>query len=162
MGCFDGNLGSTPWLGEQRLEAWIISHQLLWIKVRYTIMVRALKFSPSALFQGKIMWKVQTGERAPFWCPYLYFQDLVEMLYASHCCSPIQGVLPRSPSQHPIDWTVYHTPYVYMSIDGCIKSMNQFSNICCVYPVNNQILFFDVHDSHFNNRDLTKIQSKNI
>ena len=29
------------------------------------------------LFQGEIMWKVQTGERAPLWFPYLYFQDLV-------------------------------------------------------------------------------------
>ena len=49
-----------------------------------------------------------------------------------------------------------------MDRDGWLKSMTQFSNICSASPVNNQILFFDVHDSHFDNRALTQMQSKNI
>ena len=40
--------------------------------------------------------------------------------------------------------------------------MSQFSNICGASPVNNQILFFDGHDSHFNDRALTQMQRKNI
>ena len=40
--------------------------------------------------------------------------------------------------------------------------MTQLSNICGASPVNNQILFFDGHDSHFGNRALTQMQSKNI
>ena len=49
-----------------------------------------------------------------------------------------------------------------MDRDGWLKAMIQFYNICRASPVNNQILFFDGHDSHFDNRDLTQIQSKNI
>ena len=40
--------------------------------------------------------------------------------------------------------------------------MTQFSNICGTSPINNQILFFDGHDSHFEDRALTQMQSKNI
>ena len=40
--------------------------------------------------------------------------------------------------------------------------MTQFSNICGASPVNNHILFFDGHDSHFDDRALTHMQSKNI
>ena len=40
--------------------------------------------------------------------------------------------------------------------------MTQCSNICGAYPVNNQILLFDGHDSHFDNIYLIKTQSKNI
>ena len=40
--------------------------------------------------------------------------------------------------------------------------MTQFSNICGAYPVNNQILFYDGHDSRFDDRALTQMQSKNI
>ena len=40
--------------------------------------------------------------------------------------------------------------------------MTQFSNICGASPVNNQILFFDGHDSQFDDFALTQIQRKNI
>ena len=46
--------------------------------------------------------------------------------------------------------------------DGWLKAMTQFSNICSASPVNNQILFFNGHDSHFDGRVLTQMQSKNI
>ena len=62
----------------------------------------------------------------------------------------------------PLDWTVHHTSYGYMDRDGWLKAMTQFSNICGASPVNNQILFFDGHDSHFDDRSLTQMQSKNI
>ena len=50
MGCCDEYIGSTPWIGEQKWEAWSIDHQILWIQVRYTRMVWILQFAPSTLF----------------------------------------------------------------------------------------------------------------
>ena len=49
-----------------------------------------------------------------------------------------------------------------MDRDRWLKTMTQFSNICGASPVKNQILFFDGHDSHFDDRALTHMQSKNI
>ena len=40
--------------------------------------------------------------------------------------------------------------------------MTQFPNICSASPVNNQILLFDGHDSHFDNHALTQMKIKNI
>ena len=40
--------------------------------------------------------------------------------------------------------------------------MAQLSNIYGASPVNNQILFFGGHDSHFDDRDLTQMQITNI
>ena len=62
----------------------------------------------------------------------------------------------------PLDWTVHHTSSGYMDKDGWLKAMTQFSNICVASPINNQILFFYGHDSHFGDLALTQIQSKNI
>ena len=45
---------------------------------------------------------------------------------------------------------------------GWLKVMTQFSNIYGASPVNNQILFFNGHDSHFGDRSLTQTQRKNI
>ena len=61
----------------------------------------------------------------------------------------------------PLDWTVHHIPYGYMDRDGWLKSMTQFSNICGASS-NNQILFFNGHNNHFENCALTQMQSKNI
>ena len=49
-----------------------------------------------------------------------------------------------------------------MDRDGWLKAMNQFSNLCSAFPVNNHILFFDGHDSHFNNGALREMMCKNI
>ena len=46
--------------------------------------------------------------------------------------------------------------------DRWLKAMNQFSNICGTSPINNQRLFFDGHDSHYDDCDLTQMQNKNI
>ena len=40
--------------------------------------------------------------------------------------------------------------------------MTQFYNLCGASPVNNQILFFDGHDSHFDDGALSKMMCKNI
>ena len=48
-----------------------------------------------------------------------------------------------------------------MDIDGRLKAIPKFSNVCGSSPVNNQIIFFDGHDSHFNARALRHIQFRN-
>ena len=62
----------------------------------------------------------------------------------------------------PLDWTVHHTSSGYMDRDRWLKAMTQFSNRCGASPVNNQILFFDGHDSQFDDRALTQMQIENI
>ena len=55
----------------------------------------------------------------------------------------------------PLDWIVNHTPSGFMDRYG-------LSNVCGVSTINNKILFFDVHDIHFDNGALRKIIYKNI
>ena len=43
-----------------------------------------------------------------------------------------------------------------------LKDMTQFSNILGASPVNNQILFFDGHNIHFDDRALIQTKIKNI
>ena len=49
-----------------------------------------------------------------------------------------------------------------MDRDGWLKSTTQFSNVCGASPVNNQILFFDGHGSHFDDGALRQMMYKNI
>ena len=49
-----------------------------------------------------------------------------------------------------LDWKVHHTDR-----DMCLKAMTQFSNRCGASYVNNQIIFFGGHDSHFYDHVLT-------
>ena len=62
----------------------------------------------------------------------------------------------------PLDWTVHHTPCGYMYRYGWLKAMTQLSSICGASPVNNHILFFYGHDSHFEDHSLIQMQDKNI
>ena len=109
------------------------------------------------------MWKVQTGERAPLCFTLLVFNRAGGRLFMP----PVVVHQAKEYSQDlhhniPFDWTVHHAPSVYMDRDGCLKAMTQFSNICGTSPVNNQILFFNGHDSHFDDRALTQMQMENI
>ena len=61
----------------------------------------------------------------------------------------------------PLDWTAHHKPPGYMDRDGWLKSMTQFSNVCGASPVNNRILFFDGHDSHFDDCTQRQMKCKN-
>ena len=45
---------------------------------------------------------------------------------------------------------------------GWIKYMNQLSNVYGASTVNNQILFFDGHDSHFYDRSIIHMEYQNI
>ena len=45
---------------------------------------------------------------------------------------------------------------------GCLKDMNQFSDVCSASPVNNQILFLNGNGSHFKTLTLIQMKCKNI
>ena len=60
----------------------------------------------------------------------------------------------------PFDWKVHHTPSGYMDRDRWLNAMTQLFNICGASPINNNILFFDGHDSHFDDRNLIEMQIK--
>ena len=114
-------------------------------------------------FQGEIMWRVKNGERAPFWCTLLILTGDDGKLFMS----PIVVHQAKDYSQdlhHNIllDYKVHHTPSGYMDIDGWLKAMTQLYNICDASPVNNQIIFFNGHDSHFDDCSLIQIQGKKI
>ena len=49
-----------------------------------------------------------------------------------------------------------------MDRDGCLKAMTQLSNVCGTFPVNNQIIFFCVHGSHFDDRALIHMEHQRI
>ena len=62
----------------------------------------------------------------------------------------------------PLDWVVHNTPSSYMDRDRKLKYTTQLSNVCGASPVNNQILFFDGYDSHFDDGAPRQIMYKNI
>ena len=62
----------------------------------------------------------------------------------------------------PLDRTVHHTPSGYMDIYRWLKSTTQLSNVCGAHTVNNQILFFDGHESHFDDHALRQTKCRNI
>ena len=105
------------------------------------------------LFQGEQMWKVKTGEQAPFWCTLLAFTR------ADGKCFMPPIIVPQAKEYYqdlhfniPLVWKVHHTPFGYMDRDGCLKATKQLCNICSASPVNIQIIFFDGHESHFDER----------
>ena len=49
-----------------------------------------------------------------------------------------------------------------MDRDGWHKSMSHFASMCCSYPLNTQGLFYDDHESHFDDRELYILCTHNI
>ena len=82
------------------------------------------------LFQGERMWKVQTGERAPFWCTLLVLTRSDGKCFIP----PIIFHQAKDYSQDihhniPLNWTVHHTYSGYMDRDRWLKAMTQLSTI---------------------------------
>ena len=96
------------------------------------------------------IWKAQTGERAPFWVTLLFFTR------ADGQC-PIPPVIVHQSATLsadlllgvPGDWIVHCTPSGYMDRDGWWKAIQQFCKLSGAHAGNNQALFFDGHDSHW-------------
>ena len=114
-------------------------------------------------FQGERMWKVKTGERSLFWCTLLVFTQA-----GGKCFMP--SIIVHQAKEYSqdlqfnvtLDWTVHNTPSGYINREEWLKSMYQLSNVLVASPVNNQILFFDGYDSHFDKRALRQIKCRNI
>ena len=114
-------------------------------------------------FQGERMRKAKTGERAPFWCTLLVFNRADGQCFMLPV--GIHQAKEYSQDLHnniPLELKVHHTPSEYMNRYGWLNAMVQLFNICGASPVNNHILFFNGHNSHFDNRALKQTQSKNI
>ena len=62
----------------------------------------------------------------------------------------------------PSDWLVHCKSWGYMDRDVWMKEMSLFSRTCGSSKMNPQVLFFDVHDSHFDDRATHIIQSHHI
>ena len=62
----------------------------------------------------------------------------------------------------PSDWLVHNTSLGYMDRDGCMKAMGLFSRTSGARKINPQVLFFDGHDSHFDDRDIHLLRSHHI
>ena len=62
----------------------------------------------------------------------------------------------------PSDWLVHCMLSGYMDRDGCMKAMSLFSITCGSSKINPQVLFFDSHDSHFNDRATHILRSHQI
>ena len=62
----------------------------------------------------------------------------------------------------PSDWLVHNTPSGYMDRNGCMKAMSIFSRTCGASKINPQVLFFDGHDSHFDDRATHILRSHHI
>ena len=114
-------------------------------------------------FQSERMCKVQTGERAQFWCTLLFFTQA-----GGQCFMP--PIIVHQAKEYSqdirfntlLEWIVHHTPSGYMDRDGWQKSMIQLFNMWGASPVNNHIMFFDGHDSHFEDGTLRQMMCKNV
>ena len=62
----------------------------------------------------------------------------------------------------PSDWLVQSTPLGYMDRDVWMKAMSLYSRTCGAIMMNPQVLFFDGHDSHFDDRATHIMRSHHI
>ena len=109
------------------------------------------------------MWKVKTGELSPFWCTLLLFnQDDGQCFIPPIILHQAKEYYQYLHHNVPLDWIVHHTPSDYMDRDGWLKYMTRLSNVCGASHVNNQIPFFDGHNSHFDNLAPRKMKCKTI
>ena len=120
-------------------------------------------FCTYKFFTGKRMWKSQIGERAPFWFTSLFFtraygQCFMPPMIVHQAENYTQDLHWNIPS----DWLVHSTPSGYMDMDGCMKSMSLFSRTCGSIKMNPQVLLFDGHDIHFDDRATHILQSHHI
>ena len=62
----------------------------------------------------------------------------------------------------PSDWLVQNTLSGYMDRDGWMKATILFSRTCGASKLNPQVLFFDVHKNHFDDRATHLLRSHHI
>ena len=58
-----------------------------------------------------------------------------------------------------MDWIVHHKPYGYMDRHDWLKSMWRLSKVRAPPPLNHQVLLYDGHKSHFDDRAIEILRS---
>ena len=114
-------------------------------------------------FTGKHIWKYTTGERSPFWCTALIFNRSYGQLFVPPVI--IHQVENYTYDHHwnlPSDWIVHNTPSRSINRNGWMKAMIIFSRTYGAIKLNPQVLLFDVHNIHFDDRATHLLQYHNI
>ena len=62
----------------------------------------------------------------------------------------------------PKYWVFHNTPYGYIDRVGLMKAMMNFKTVCVANKLNQQVLFYDVHEIHFDNRAINILCSHHI
>ena len=116
------------------------------------------KWSPS-----QKIWKTQTGERAPFWVTILFFtradgQCFVPPTIVHQGTEATADFLLNLPG----NWIVHVTPSGYMDRDGWFKTIENFTLLSGASAANEQFLFFDGHDSHWDADALALMPERHV
>jgi hypothetical protein len=116
------------------------------------------KWSPS-----EKIWKTQTGERAPFWVTILFFtradgQCFIPPTVVHQGTEGTADFLLNLPG----NWIVHITPSGYMDRDGWFKTIENFTLLSGASATNEQFLYFDGHDSHWDADALALMPERHV
>ena len=105
----------------------------------------------------------QPGEREQLWCTSLIFahangQCFILPVAMHQITDYTQDIHYNIPS----DWVIHNLSSGYIYCGGWHKPMSNFDSMCCSYPLNLQVLFYDGQVSHFNDRTLQILHRHNI
>ena len=109
------------------------------------------------------MWRTHTTDREPYWCTALIFARAYGQCFmspvivhqAENCTQDLHWKIPK-------EWVVHNTPSGYMDRYGWMKWMIHFKAVCGANTLNPHVLFYDVHDSHFDDRSIHILRSNHI
>ena len=96
------------------------------------------------------VWRTQDGEKAPFWCSFLFFTRADGQCFVPPTVIHQAVNLTMEHSMNlPGNWTTHCTPSGYMDRDGWLKSVKTFTKYARATEGEPLFLFFDGHDSHW-------------
>ena len=114
-------------------------------------------------FAGDSIWMTRTGEIAKLWCTTLIFTRA-----DGKCSIPPVVVHQRTDYTKDLhynitsDWVIHNSPSGYIYCGGWHKFMSHFASNCLFSPLNNEVLFYNVHDRHFYDSSLDILCKYNI
>ena len=112
---------------------------------------------------GKRIWKSQTGERAPFWCTDMIFaRDDFQCFMLPVIFHQAENYTHYLHWNLPSDWLFHNILSGYMGRYGWMKVLSLSNRTCGASKLNPQVLFFDVHKNHFDDRATHLLRSHHI
>ena len=109
------------------------------------------------------VWSTHTSERSQFLCTSLIFTHTDGQCFATPMV--VQHITHYNQYLHyniPSDWVVHNSPSGCIYCDGCHKLMAHFASICFSCPLNLQVIFYDINDSHFDDSSLNILNRHHI